>query len=76
VPLSFYPDTVNATAIHNGTQFFPAPGIPFGLSFIGRQWDDANLLGMAFAFEQKTMYRKGRMAYGAATPKTQLADVM
>ncbi|KZO95572.1 amidase signature enzyme [Calocera viscosa TUFC12733] len=76
VPLGYYPDSVNATAEHNGTQFFPAPGIPFGLSFIGRQWDDANLLGLAYAYEQGTKHRLENHAYEKATPTTQLKDVM
>ncbi|KZT58850.1 amidase signature enzyme [Calocera cornea HHB12733] len=76
VPLSYYPDSTPATSTHNGTVFFPAPGIPFGLSFIGRQWDDANLLGLAYAYEQGTKHRLENHAYEKATPKTQLADVM
>lgn len=32
-------------------------GLPVGLSFFGRAWSDARLLGLAFAFEQATRAR-------------------
>lgn len=33
-------------------------GSPFGLIFVGTQWDEANLLGYAYAYEQATKHRK------------------
>jgi amidase len=33
-------------------------GLPVGLSFIGAQWSDAALVGLAYAFEQATKVRK------------------
>ncbi|MDR5741095.1 MULTISPECIES: amidase [unclassified Caballeronia] len=33
-------------------------GAPFGLIFVGRQWDEAALLGLAFAYEQGAGRRK------------------
>ena len=33
-------------------------GLPVGLSFFGRAFSDAKLLGYAFAFEQATKHRK------------------
>src|SRR5258708_1618891 len=33
-------------------------GSPFGLIFVGRQWDEAGLLAMAYAYEQATQHRK------------------
>lgn len=36
---------------------FTAAGMPVGLEFLGRPWDDARLLGLAFAFEQATRHR-------------------
>jgi amidase len=35
-----------------------ASGSPFGLIFVGRQWDEAELLGFAYAYEQATKHRK------------------
>jgi len=33
-------------------------GMPVGLSFIGKQWDESGLIEMAYAYEQGTKYRK------------------
>ena len=33
-------------------------GLPIGLSFFGRAWSEARLIGMAFDFEQETAVRK------------------
>ena len=35
-----------------------ANGLPFGLEMSARQWQDGDLLGYAFAYEQATTYRK------------------
>ena len=33
-------------------------GMPVGLSFIGGKWDDAKILSLGYAFEQKTHARR------------------
>ncbi len=33
-------------------------GLPVGMSFIGRAWSDARLIGLAYAFEQATRHRQ------------------
>jgi len=33
-------------------------GLPVGISFIGKAWQDANLIKYAYAFEQATQYRR------------------
>lgn len=33
-------------------------GSPFGLIFVGRQWDEANLIRYAYAYEQRTAHRR------------------
>ncbi|PHH91318.1 hypothetical protein CDD83_966 [Cordyceps sp. RAO-2017] len=33
------------------------PGIPFGISFLGSKWSEETLIGMAYAFEQRTLAR-------------------
>lgn len=33
-------------------------GLPVGISFIGAQWSDATLIGLAYAFEQATKVRR------------------
>lgn len=35
-----------------------ASGSPFGIIFVGRQWDEAALIAMAYAYEQATQHRK------------------
>ena len=33
-------------------------GLPLGLSFMGPAWSEADLLAMAYAFEQATLARR------------------
>jgi amidase len=33
-------------------------GLPVGISFIGRAWSEAKLIGLAYAYEQATHHRK------------------
>jgi len=35
-----------------------ASGAPFGLIFVGRLWDEAALLGYAYAYEQSAGHRR------------------
>ncbi len=35
-----------------------APGIPFGISFIGRRWSEETLKSFSYAFEQRTIARR------------------
>jgi amidase len=37
---------------------FSEEGMPVGLELLGRPWDDARLVGMAYAFEQATQHRR------------------
>ncbi|KAJ7628830.1 amidase signature enzyme [Roridomyces roridus] len=74
VPLGFHPE--NVTMIPMGDTVYPAPGMPFGLTFWGTKFTDFELIGFAYAYEQKTQTRLKRRAYPAAIPKTQLGDVM
>ncbi|ESK92746.1 glutamyl-trna amidotransferase subunit a [Moniliophthora roreri MCA 2997] len=75
VPLGFFPDNVTIESAGPLT-VYPAPGVPFGLSFFGTAFSEFDLVGFAFAYEQKTKTRLARKAFAAAIPKTQLADVM
>ncbi|KAF7357455.1 Amidase domain-containing protein [Mycena sanguinolenta] len=77
VPLGFQPnDTVPDTAGGPDTPIQIAPGLPFGLTFVGTAFSESKLLAFAYAYEQATLTRLNRTAYDAATPKTQLADVV
>ncbi|KAG6856086.1 hypothetical protein H0H87_007526 [Tephrocybe sp. NHM501043] len=75
VPLGFFSD--NVTIERAGPQtVYPAPGVPFGLSFLGTAFSEFDLIGFAYAYEQKTLVRLGRKAFEAAIPKTQLGDIV
>ncbi|KAH9054227.1 amidase signature enzyme [Lactarius vividus] len=74
VPLGFQPDTVVATPAQPTIDM--APGLPFGLSFLGTAFSEFKLVGYAFAYEQATHTRLKRLAFPEAIPKTQLVDVI
>jgi Asp-tRNAAsn/Glu-tRNAGln amidotransferase A subunit and related amidases len=44
-----------ALSVPNG---YLAQGLPVGLQILGRAWDEAKLLGYAYAYEQATLYRR------------------
>ncbi|KAJ7120181.1 amidase signature enzyme [Mycena epipterygia] len=75
VPLGFFPDNVTIGSAGPET-VYPAPGVPFGLSFLGTAFSDFDLISFGFAYEQKTQTRLARLAFPAAIPKTQLKDVI
>jgi len=76
VPLGFFPDDTSPTVLDEGPTIYPAPGTPFGISFFASAWSEYQLIGMAYAYEQKTQTRMKRRAYDEAVPKTQLEDVI
>ncbi|KAE9406619.1 amidase signature enzyme [Gymnopus androsaceus JB14] len=67
LPLGFYPDNVTIGSAGPLT-VYPAPGVPFGLSFLGTGFSEFQLV--------KTMTRLARKAFPAAIPTTQLKDVI
>ncbi|KAF9078323.1 amidase signature enzyme [Rhodocollybia butyracea] len=75
VPLGFYPENVTIGSAGPLT-IYPAPGVPFGLSFLGTGFSEFDLVGFAYAYEQKTLARLKRRAYPSAIPQTQLKDVI
>ncbi len=52
----------------------PTPNYPFGLAFLGPRFSEELLIGLAYAFEQKTQVRQKIKPYLA--PKTELKDVL
>ncbi|KAJ7176038.1 amidase signature enzyme [Mycena crocata] len=77
VPLGFMSnDTKPADAGGKDEPIQTAPGMPFGLTFVGTAFSESKLLAYAYAYEQATQTRLKRKAYDAATPKVQLADVV
>ncbi|KAJ7150493.1 amidase signature domain-containing protein [Mycena crocata] len=75
VPMGFYPGSVDPSSFSFGT-VYPAPGVPFGLTFIGTAFSDSALIGFGYAYEQQTQTRLSRKAFTAAIPTTQLKDVI
>ncbi|CAE6447825.1 unnamed protein product [Rhizoctonia solani] len=78
VPLGFHPqDTKPFPDTSNPNQvLYPAPGMPFGLSFTGTAYTEPSLIGFAYAYEQYTRTRLERRAYKEAVPTIQLGDVV
>ncbi|KAL0581674.1 hypothetical protein V5O48_000377 [Marasmius crinis-equi] len=75
VPLGFFSDNVTIESAGPLT-VYPAPGVPYGLSFFAGAFSEFELVGLGFAYEQKTKTRLARKAFPAAIPKTQLKDVV
>ncbi|KAF7314058.1 Amidase domain-containing protein [Mycena chlorophos] len=77
VPLGFQANTTKPLDAGGADQpYQTAPNLPFGLTFVGTAWSEADLIAYAYAYEQATMTRLKLKAYEAATPKTQLVDVI
>ncbi|KAK3075796.1 hypothetical protein LTR53_000621 [Teratosphaeriaceae sp. CCFEE 6253] len=53
-----------------------APGIPYGLSFIGPRFGEAKIIQYAYAFEQATMFRYQHLPLAKYMPTTQLRTAM
>ncbi|KNZ80737.1 Putative amidase, partial [Termitomyces sp. J132] len=75
VPLGFFSENVAIGRVGPRT-VYPAPGVPFGLSFLGPAFSESDLIGFAYAYEMRTTTRHLRKAFPAAIPKTQLKDIL
>ncbi|KAG1718652.1 amidase signature domain-containing protein [Suillus lakei] len=76
VPLGFQPDDVELLPATPSAVYTQAPGLPFGVAFMGTAYSEFKLISYAYAFEQATHVRLQRRAYDDAIPRTQLTDVM
>ncbi|KAF2231151.1 amidase signature enzyme [Viridothelium virens] len=74
VPMGFYPSNETIVLERRGTLVETGPQIPFGLSFLGRRFSEAQLIGFAYAYEQRTMIRNQEQPY--IVPNIELADVV
>lgn len=72
VPLGFLPDSTTPTRMNEHSLFSVAPGLPFGLIFMGSKWSERMLLGCAYSYEQATKTRWQRHAFREAIPRTQI----
>ncbi|PHH86817.1 hypothetical protein CDD83_9707 [Cordyceps sp. RAO-2017] len=60
VPLGYDPidSETNPRPFANGNEVATrGPSQPYALSFVGRHWSEADLVGLAYSFEQKTQVR-------------------
>ncbi|KAI1380409.1 amidase [Hypoxylon crocopeplum] len=73
VPLGYYPS--NTPVKRNSWGLVTdGPNLPFGISFMGAKFTEAKLIGLAYAFEQRTKTRDRGRPY--IVPSTELIDVV
>ncbi|KAE8350828.1 amidase [Aspergillus coremiiformis] len=63
VPLGAYPKGTSVIYNDFGNLVQVAENIPFGISFMGAHWSEETLIGMAYAFEQRTLFRETLTRY-------------
>ena len=90
VPAGAYPADFPVVLEKRNDLVKRAPGVPIGISFLGRRFGEAALIGFAFAFEQasvsammvstliSTAHARERLrhAEGVELPRTQLSDLV
>lgn len=74
VPMGVYPSGTPIKWNERGDLVGFGPGIPFGISFLGDLFAEETLIGIAYAFEQRTDVRHALKPY--VQPKTELWDVL
>jgi amidase len=74
VPMGFYPANWTVTMNRRRTLVSSGPNVPFGLSFMGAKFSEADLIGFAYAYEQRTHHRNDVQPY--IVPNIELADVV
>lgn len=72
VPLGAAPDDAPVEKETSWDVVENAPGIPFGISFLGSKWSEEKLIEIAYAFEQKTLARNTLKRH--TYPRIDLAD--
>ena len=72
VPMGFYPANWTVSTNGFGNLVASGPNVPFGLSFMGEKFSEADLIGFAYAYEQRTMHRNEVQPY--IVPNIELAD--
>lgn len=74
VPMGFYPANWTVTYNSRRTLVETGPRVPFGLSFMGAAFSEAELIGFAYAYEQRTLHRNQVQPY--IVPNIELVDVV
>jgi len=72
VPMGFYPANWTVTHSAFGGLVATGPRVPFGLSFMGNKFCEEDLIGFAYAYEQRTMHRNDVQPY--IVPNIEIAD--
>lgn len=71
VPLGFYPAEARVCWDKCEAIVDSGPGMPYGMCFLGRKWSEAKLIGLAYAFEQRSRVRAKGVRV-VATPATEI----
>lgn len=74
VPLGKFPENTTVRRNDFGNLNATGPNFPFGFSFMGAHFDEFKLIGLAYAFEQRTLVRNTIISY--IKPTTELADMV
>ncbi|KAK4218887.1 putative glutamyl-tRNA amidotransferase subunit A [Rhypophila decipiens] len=74
VPMGRYPSDTPVKMNGLGNLVIRGPNMPFGISFLAERFSEEKLIGLAYAFEQRTLVREKVRPYIA--PKTELGDVV
>lgn len=63
VPLGAYPEDTPVEKNTFGNLNAVSPNFPFGISFLGERFSEERLIGLAYAFEQRTLARRDVVPY-------------
>lgn len=74
VPLGRYPSDTQVKLNGFGTLNATAPNVPFGISFFAERFSEEKLIGLAYAFEQRTLVRNTIVPW--IQPRTELVDIL
>lgn len=74
VPMGRWPADTEIQMNDFGDLVKRAPNIPFGISFFAERWSEERLIGLAYAFEQRTKVRGAVEPY--IRPRTEIRDVV
>jgi amidase len=74
VPLGVYNSSTQVLPNGFGNLVAISPNLPFGISFMGPKFSEELLIGLAYAFEQRTLVRNTITPY--IRPTTELADIV
>ena len=74
VPMGFYPSNWTVHMNSRKTLVSTGPNVPFGLSFMGPKFSEADLIGYAYAYEQRTMHRNDVQPY--IVPNIEISNVL